>query len=354
MLPSKAQLFRAALDTLYATGAYRLFGRGTAGVGLIFTLHHVRPEPPGQATGFAPNRILEITPEFLDATLGEMRDLGIEVISLDEMVRRFEARDFGKRFACFTLDDGYADNLTEALPVFERHDAPFTVYVTTGLPEGRVEMWWVELERIVRDNPEIEWEIGGVSQRRSSVTEPEKWAAFNNIYWSVRTLPLDEQNAFTERMATRYGIDRAALCVSDSLTWEQVAALARHPLCTIGAHTEAHSAMAKLSEAEITEDIERCLKTLEEVTGERPRHFAYPYGDAGSAARREFELMARAGFASAVTTRKGVLFPEHADHLLALPRVSLNGEYQEPRYVRLYASGAPFALWNGFKRLDVI
>ena len=354
MMPTKAQLFRAGMDTLYATGAYRLFGRGAAGVGLIFTLHHVRPEQPAQFSSFAPNRILEITPEFLDITLAQIRELGIEIISLDEMVRRFEARDFGTRFACFTLDDGYADNLTEALPVFERHDAPFTVYVTTGMPEGRVEMWWIELERIIRDNPEIEWRIGARTERSPTATEAEKWAVFNEIYWSLRALPLDEQRAFSERMAKRYRIDRAQLCVSDSLTWEQIATLARHPLCTIGAHTEAHCAMAKLTESEIADDIERCLKTLTDVTGERPRHFAYPYGDSGSAATREFELMESVGFASAVTTRKGVLFAEHADHLMALPRVSLNGEYQQARYVTLYASGAPFALWNGFKRLDVI
>jgi peptidoglycan/xylan/chitin deacetylase (PgdA/CDA1 family) len=351
MLPTKPQLFRAAMDALYATGAYRLFGRAAAGVGIIFTLHHVRPDPA--SSGFEPNRILEITPQFLDATLAQIRNMGIEIISLDEMARRFAARDFDKRFACFTLDDGYGDNLTEALPVFERHDAPFTIYVATGMPEGRVAMWWVELERIIRDNNEIEWPGSDGSRRCSTATVDEKWAAFNEIYWAARAMTDADQRAFCASLAARYGIDRAGLCRSDSLTWDQVAALARHPLCTIGAHTEEHLALSKLTESRIVEDTERCLDTLTEVTGERPRHFAYPYGDSGSAARREFDMMGRFGFDTAVTTRKGLLFAEHADHLLALPRVSLNGEYQEARYVTLYASGAPFALWNRFKRLDV-
>jgi hypothetical protein len=53
-----------------------------------------------------------------------------------------------------------------------------------------------------------------------------------------------------------------------------------------------------------------------------------------------------------VTTRKGVIFPEHKHYLTALPRVSLNGEYQSLTYTALYLSGAPFALWNGFQQVS--
>jgi len=47
-----------------------------------------------------------------------------------------------------------------------------------------------------------------------------------------------------------------------------------------------------------------------------------------------------------------MLFPPHKDHLTALPRVSLDGEYQDLSYTALYLSGAPFAIWNGFQRVD--
>jgi hypothetical protein len=40
------------------------------------------------------------------------------------------------------------------------------------------------------------------------------------------------------------------------------------------------------------------------------------------------------------------------DHLTALPRVSLNGDYQSLTYTALYLSGAPFALWNGFQQVN--
>ena len=47
-----------------------------------------------------------------------------------------------------------------------------------------------------------------------------------------------------------------------------------------------------------------------------------------------------------------MLFPEHREHLTALPRISLNGEYQQLRYVKVLMSGAATALWNGFRRVN--
>jgi peptidoglycan/xylan/chitin deacetylase (PgdA/CDA1 family) len=58
------------------------------------------------------------------------------------------------------------------------------------------------------------------------------------------------------------------------------------------------------------------------------------------------------GFATAVTTRPGVLFAEHRDHLQALPRISVNGEFQRLRYLEVLLSGAPTALMNRFRRVS--
>jgi hypothetical protein len=64
-----------------------------------------------------------------------------------------------------------------------------------------------------------------------------------------------------------------------------------------------------------------------------------------------FALARAARFKTAVTTRPGMLFPESADHLTALPRVSLNGNYQDTRIFPVLTSGAATAMWNGFRRI---
>jgi len=47
-----------------------------------------------------------------------------------------------------------------------------------------------------------------------------------------------------------------------------------------------------------------------------------------------------------------VLFREHAGHLTALPRISLNGEFQAPRFIEVLMSGAATGLFNGFRHVD--
>jgi len=93
----------------------------------------------------------------------------------------------------------------------------------------------------------------------------------------------------------------------------------------------------------------RTVAVIEAALGARPAHLSYPYGDPGSAGPREFAIAAELGFKTAVTTQPGVLFRGHAMHLTALPRISLNGEYQQLRYVRVLLSGSATAMWNGFR-----
>ncbi len=57
---------KAALSALHFTGVDGALGRLTRGAGVIFMLHHVRPEQPQE---FEPNRILKVTPDFLEAVI---------------------------------------------------------------------------------------------------------------------------------------------------------------------------------------------------------------------------------------------------------------------------------------------
>jgi peptidoglycan/xylan/chitin deacetylase (PgdA/CDA1 family) len=86
--------------------------------------------------------------------------------------------------------------------------------------------------------------------------------------------------------------------------------------------------------------------------GVRADHLSYPVGDRTSAGAREFGLAEELGFKTAVTTRPGVIFRKHREHLTALPRISVNGDFQRQRYVKVLMSGSATALWNGFRRVN--
>jgi hypothetical protein len=87
----KKTIIRSGLETLYFSGTHHWMRPLVGGVGAILTLHHVRPQRPD---AFQPNRHLEVTPEFLERLLRRLARARIDVISLNEMHRRFIEDDF--------------------------------------------------------------------------------------------------------------------------------------------------------------------------------------------------------------------------------------------------------------------
>lgn len=351
MTAMKTAVMKAAMSGFYYTGAHRLLAPYTQGEGMIFTLHHVRPDVRrAREMAFAPNRNLEVSPEFLEAVLDQVEEAGLDVVSLDEAVRRLRDGE-GRRFVCFTFDDGYRDVLTHAYPVFKRRSLPLTIYVPTDYASGRGELWWLALEEIVRRADEIE-----LCRHRDlwclpTATAAEKARSHDQIYWWLRAIDEATQRQIVRSLAERYEIDMAAMCRDLVMNWDELRLLAADPLVTIGAHGKGHYAMAKLSTDKAISEMEESADAIERELGTRPIHLSFPYGDEDSTRGRDFALAKELGFRTGVTTRRGVLFPGHCRNVTALPRVALNGDYQSLACTALYLSGAPFALRNGFQQV---
>jgi peptidoglycan/xylan/chitin deacetylase (PgdA/CDA1 family) len=337
-------LRKLALNAARYSGLGSLAGRFTGGLGAILMLHRVTPDE-SKPYGF--NRHLAITPNFLDDVLTEMRALGFEFVSLDEVARRLASGCGGRRFVAVTADDGYRDNKVHALPVLEKHDAPITVYVAPALIDGSVDLWWDVLEDIVTQSDHL-W-LATPKGRLSidCATTDQKFRA-NTLIHNFLTTELDEedQKAAIRDLAVAAGVDFAAPGRDTLMNWDELRRMSAHPLVTIGAHTLSHYNLKRLSDGKALMEMQEGAGRLEIELGERPRHFAYPYGYASAAGPREVALAKDAGFVSAVTTRHGVLRPEHAAHMLALPRISVNGRYQNISHVRTMVNGLTTPLAN--------
>lgn len=349
MIGLPADILKPGLKALYYSGAHRILAPISEGTGIIFMLHQVSGSAP---EAFSPNAGLTVTPEYLDNVLINVREAGLDIVSLDEAHERLRSGNTERRFACFTLDDGYRDNLLTAYPVFKRHTAPFTVYIPSDFPKGKGELWWVALERIIAQNTRIDFPSAQVAGGISTYTLEEKNHAFDRLYELLRNADQDVQRRMIRELCTSHSFDMAKLCRDLIMTWDQIRQLASDPLVTIGAHTVAHFALAQLSEKRARKEMKTGADRVAAEIGYWPAHLSYPYGDAHSAGPREFKIARELGFKTAVTTRKGLLFSEHGQHLTALPRVSLNGAYQSEVFTRLYLSGAPFALWNRFRKVN--
>ena len=345
----KKNMIGAGFGLFRATGLHRLAGDFFRGRGVILTFHRIRP---AVASGFNPNGLLEITPQFLERVLLLLGRNGREIVSLDEGAARLKSGQ-GAPFAVLTFDDGFRDVVAHGLPVLERLRAPFAFYVAPGFPDRTARMWWTELEEAVRRLDRVELDLDGARLSAPAGTDAEKSAAFERIYWLLRGGGEQRLMDGVARLRDRAGVESRALVEADCLGWDELRALAKNPLATIGAHTLTHPRLARLSEAAALAEMAGSQDRLEREFSMKCRHFAYPYGDAGSAGPREFALAGKLGFETAVTTRPGMIFPEHAGHLMALPRLSVNGLWQEEGYFETLLSGAPFALWNRGRRVNV-
>lgn len=326
---SRHGAIRLALDALSLTRAPAWLPAEKGASGFVVTLHHVVPEPP---PAFAPNALLAITPDFLDRFFSRFIARGWRFVSVGELVGGGDA----KRIAV-TLDDGYRDNAVHAAPVFRRHGVPFTIYVCPGFSDRTSELWWEALERVIRDTNSLSLPGHGPADTLATATVAEKRHAFQAwSEWLTGEADETRQRVAIRALADRYGLDLAALAAELVMDWNEVRAVAADPLCSIGAHTMTHAALARLAPGAAFKEMRESADRIEAEIGMRPGSLAFPYGYPAAAGGREARLASEAGFVASFTTQPGYVPAAGPRH--GLPRVSINGLFQRLRYLDVLLS----------------
>ena len=342
---------RRGLDLMFYSGAARALSPICRGMGAILQLNNVRPG--GAARGcFNPNGGLVITPGFLEAAIAHLRARGFDIVSFEDAIFRLQhGNRNGPPFVVFTVDGGHRDGLVHAWPVFRKHDCPFTIFLSTAVADGTGQLWWRGLEAAIAGETHMPLEWLGAAGQMPTVTDAQKQSAWRRIYWHIRNMEPRRQHNLVRQLCSERGIDLEAMCRAEAMSWHEIRTVSRDPLCTIGAQSVHYFSLARLTMENAEAEIVKSSRRIEAELGERPKYFSYPYGDASAAGPREFALAEKAGFAAAVTARKGMMFPEHRHHLLGLPRLPLDGLCQEVRYLDVLLSGVPTVLSDGFRWL---
>jgi peptidoglycan/xylan/chitin deacetylase (PgdA/CDA1 family) len=149
-----------------------------------------------------------------------------------------------------------------------------------------------------------------------------------------------------QRLVEDHGLSARELAEREICGWDELKAL-RVRGVEIGCHTVSHALLLHETPQTVRQELAEAQQTLETELGCAVRHLAYPYGKRDHVGAREFAIARELGFASAVTTRKGALFAEHAGHPHALPRVEVTPSFAgSPRYMQAILSGLPLLLWN--------
>jgi len=202
--------------------------------------------------------LLCVTPECFEEQIKWLSS-HFDIISLPELHLRIVGKKIVGNEAVITLDDGYRDNLTNALPILEKYQVPATIFVTTA------------------------------------------WLG------QVAALPWDMEYSET---------DRAIF-----LTAEEIANLAQNPLITIGAHTHTHPRLGDLNAVEQASEIQNSKKILADITKQDIATFAYPFGGIFDTNATTRQLAKSSGYLLACATIPRLV--TSSSPLFALPRFNI-------------------------------
>lgn len=265
---------------------------------------------------FGKNRInndgIEVTQDYLEYLIKFYLKQGFTPVSIDKLPEIINEVS-SKRYVIFTFDDGYYDNFDKALPIFEKYNIPFSVYIPIDLITRKQFGWWYFIEDIIRDNKTISYRESGIEKISIIESIEQKASFFIQLRKIIQTYPETLDN-----LIERYK-PNMSLYFNLFLNPEQLIKLAEHPLVTIGSHSVSHPSLAKISDQQSFEELYYSKIELERILGKKIDHFSYPFGTEHDVSERELVNAKKVGYLTALTTSYGDVYSN--SNLLRLPRI---------------------------------
>ncbi len=210
-----------------------------------------------------------------------------------------------------TFDDGYADNVLNALPILEDVGIPATFFVSTGNIDTDQEYWWDELERLLLGDrllPKV-FNLNDERYGRRWPTDTllERQKFYLKITPLMKKLDAERRDDWLIQIRQWAGTDKTGRRDYRAMTCKELQRLAGSKYVTIGAHTVTHCRLSLLPEKQQRDEIFTSKQQLEALLGRTITTFSYPYGEKSDYNGLSVRLCREAGFSKAAAN-----FPGHA------------------------------------------
>jgi peptidoglycan/xylan/chitin deacetylase (PgdA/CDA1 family) len=252
-------------------------------------------------------------------------------ISLDEAIDMISGRKpFKAHCMAFTLDDGYRNQLTYAIPTLKKFNAPATVFVVTDNTQHRKPFWYDRLDYAIQRCEQVGYDVavGELIIRFRSQTRVELQRSYADLRRAVKVQKiLDSQMTaqmedLADQLEEKCGQRLIDVFEKDEwtalLTWDEIRNAARDKDIVFGSHSTNHRRIGLAEKAEVQYQLEESKKAIERHTGSECKYFCYP---SGSFSRNAAKMVERCGYRAAVTTMPG--FNPKGSNLYTLKRIHL-------------------------------
>lgn len=227
---------------------------------------------------------------------------GFTILTADELLNIYKNRLAPPAGAVWiSFDDGWKNNITEALPVLIEKKIPATFFISTGPVEREGVFWWSfaekhreHLPQKFRDDFELLWKV----------PEKERSEAIEQLMAEVK--PTGEREALTR----------------EAMTIDDIKYISGFDYITIGSHTVNHVITVNCTDSGLEYELLESKNKLEKWSGKKVNIFSYPNGDYGA---REPEMLKKLGYDAAVIVDNRTASIE--DDIYKIPRYSTGEGY---------------------------
>jgi peptidoglycan/xylan/chitin deacetylase (PgdA/CDA1 family) len=223
---------------------------------------------------------LSIDEADFDKQLSYLKSHGHTFVTVGGMLEA--VRKGTKKPTAIYFDDGYKDNLLNALPILSKYGVPATIFVTADAIDRSNILWTIALRSLYK-------------QIKKTPDESEKKIE------EYKTLPAHEAAA---KVAEEYKGHDLSLTLEQFkmfLDWDEVKGLVKAGI-EIGSHTVSHPNLTKIDTHKIRLELAESKKRIEEKISQPVVSLSYPYGRLSP---EIVELTKAAGYHCAVAGSEG-------------------------------------------------
>ncbi|MBW1784330.1 MAG: polysaccharide deacetylase family protein [Deltaproteobacteria bacterium] len=268
---------------------------------LILIYHRIAVDPIN-------GQLLAVSPSNFESHLAELSER-MRVLSLHDLVNEVRKNELRPNTVALTFDDGYVDNLTEALPLIEKYGLHATIFVTSGMVDSQGEFWWDAMERIFLEGHALPEDLNiscGRENYRWDLTTPEgRLKAYEELSLNLRSRPTREIDAFVNDLLTWAGLSQTGRLSHRTVSREQLRELADSPYIEIGSHTVSHPRLIALPVDYQRYEISQSKQDLETIIHRPVRFFSYPFGSTGDFTSETVQVVRDTGYEAGISNFQG-------------------------------------------------
>jgi peptidoglycan/xylan/chitin deacetylase (PgdA/CDA1 family) len=128
---------REQIKQLLKNSVYRTIGETANGIGAVNGDGRTLRVLMYHKVNDLPNNRMSMPVSIFDEQMTQLEEFGYTVVDLEAVIAHYvDAQPLPQGAVLITFDDGYRDNLENALPILERHGYPAVIFVPVGFLDG--------------------------------------------------------------------------------------------------------------------------------------------------------------------------------------------------------------------------